>query len=427
MSNRASNKIPNWYEILGISETITVKELEDLRNKATRKHHPDKYKSEKQAVQAHHDAELKACLDGVAFLLSKKGKPLLDAQLRRERVQAVIDKNKEEAERRGDAADLRTRFGVGNKSTGPATSSAPNTTPSPSKQPPPKSSPIPPKPPPKTQPSAYGAPNVPPSFVAQPSATASPPSSPKRTSTSPEPPTYRSAGGQQTGGEPQPAIPTRPPGSASGQKHRRQGQPELVYRIRRRILGVVLCCIAAPTIPLLIVHSIHNAELAAQRRHAVTRRRAERFISYIPQSFGPCQLHLAKLPPGADFSASCSGGLSYFDFTEDEPNSYFRDIPAEFQRLMNINQVPDSCSQTPSPYWIIRSTLMSGAVACSANSLVWCDEGWGIVGVIRGNSGGSLLDGWYSAVAVDIRESGRVGHIPQDLVYGESQDCSQAG
>jgi hypothetical protein len=107
--------VNNWYEILGVSESITDAELEKLEEAAQREHHPDRYGSASPEIQAQHAAQLKRTLEGVSFLLTEKGRELLDKQLRQQRAAAEQEarrqQNEKEARERGDADDLRARFG----------------------------------------------------------------------------------------------------------------------------------------------------------------------------------------------------------------------------------------------------------------------------------------------------------------------------
>jgi hypothetical protein len=140
----------NWYEILGVPENVQSAELKRLRDKALREHHPDKHVSEPADVQAWHAAQLKRVLEGVSFLLSETGAKILDAHLRATRAAAEAEKvrrrNAEDAQRRGDADDLRAQFGGRAR----PTSGAPwNGTPPPSRPSPHR--PTPPRPPVKVR------------------------------------------------------------------------------------------------------------------------------------------------------------------------------------------------------------------------------------------------------------------------------------
>jgi hypothetical protein len=107
--------VDNWYEILGVPENVEAPELETLEAKARRKHHSDRHVAAPQSEKDWHEAQLKTCLEGVSFLLTKRARDLLDEQLRQKRATAQREearrRNEKEARRRGDADDLRARFG----------------------------------------------------------------------------------------------------------------------------------------------------------------------------------------------------------------------------------------------------------------------------------------------------------------------------
>jgi hypothetical protein len=112
----------NWYEILGVPENIEpdelLAELERLRDKAQREHHPDQHRHDLPAERDWHAEQLKRVLDGVSFLETKHGPKILKEHLRQQRAaqaaaeaERVRSRNAEEAKRRGDADDLRAQFG----------------------------------------------------------------------------------------------------------------------------------------------------------------------------------------------------------------------------------------------------------------------------------------------------------------------------
>jgi hypothetical protein len=102
--------VVNWYAILKVEENVTGAELERRRDNARRKHHPDSYTSDPQDVKDWHAAQLKMWLEGVAFLLSRRTREMLDNDLRQQRAYAAdLDEkargqNHEGAKRRGDAS-----------------------------------------------------------------------------------------------------------------------------------------------------------------------------------------------------------------------------------------------------------------------------------------------------------------------------------
>jgi curved DNA-binding protein CbpA len=109
----------NWYEILGVPEDIEPDELspelERLRNKALREHHPDRYSGEPEDVKAEHAAQLERILEGVSFLLSKHGPKILKEHLRQERAARTAEarrRSEAEAKRRGHANDQRAPYGA---------------------------------------------------------------------------------------------------------------------------------------------------------------------------------------------------------------------------------------------------------------------------------------------------------------------------
>jgi len=109
--------VVNWYAILKVEENVTAAELERRRDNARRKHHPDSYASDPQDVKDWHAAQLKIWLEGVAFLLSRRTREMLDNNLRQQRAYAADEDEKTRgqnhggAKRRGDTDDLSARFG----------------------------------------------------------------------------------------------------------------------------------------------------------------------------------------------------------------------------------------------------------------------------------------------------------------------------
>jgi hypothetical protein len=111
--------VHNWYEILGVPEDISPSELKVKLRKEEKKHHPDRHEQESQEVKDRHEARFKMYEEGVSFLLNKASRDKLDEHLRAaERAaqaaaeaEATRKRNEEEAQRRGDADDLRERFG----------------------------------------------------------------------------------------------------------------------------------------------------------------------------------------------------------------------------------------------------------------------------------------------------------------------------
>jgi hypothetical protein len=108
----------NWYEILGVPESVTRSELKHLREKARLEHHPDLYDAAPQAEREWHAAQLKTCLEGVSFLLSEEGPQILKAHLKQQHAaqakaeaERIRKRNQDEARQRGDADALRQRFG----------------------------------------------------------------------------------------------------------------------------------------------------------------------------------------------------------------------------------------------------------------------------------------------------------------------------